>query len=133
METDEQQIRQLVATWHEATAVGDIAAVLALMDDDVVFLAPGRPPMRGRSAFEQGLRSLLQRHSIASMGEILEIRVSGDWAYCWCELSVTVAPLGEGVPSLRTGHALTVLRKRTDGWVVVRDANMLAAGESAVA
>jgi ketosteroid isomerase-like protein len=53
METDEHQIRQLEATWHVATAVADIAAILELMDEDVAFLASGGPPERGGSAFEK--------------------------------------------------------------------------------
>jgi ketosteroid isomerase-like protein len=46
MQSDEQQIRQLVSTWHAATRAGDVDTVLDLMVDDVVFLVPGRPPMR---------------------------------------------------------------------------------------
>ena len=46
MQTDEDQIRQLVATWMSATKTGDVETVLSLMADDVVFLVAGRPPMR---------------------------------------------------------------------------------------
>ena len=51
MDRDEQAIRSVIATWMEASAAGDLARVLALMDDDVVFLGPGRPPMRGKDGF----------------------------------------------------------------------------------
>jgi uncharacterized protein (TIGR02246 family) len=44
--SDEQQIRDLVATWMAATKAGDIEKVLSLMSDDVVFLIPGQPVMR---------------------------------------------------------------------------------------
>lgn len=36
MKTDEQQIRDLVATWMQATQAGDVDTVLGLMTDDVV-------------------------------------------------------------------------------------------------
>jgi uncharacterized protein (TIGR02246 family) len=49
MHSDEQEIRQLVATWIAATKAGDIETVLSLMADDVVFLLPGQPPMMGKS------------------------------------------------------------------------------------
>ena len=39
----------------DATAAGDVARILPLMAEDVVFLGAGRSPMRGRRAFEQGL------------------------------------------------------------------------------
>jgi uncharacterized protein (TIGR02246 family) len=42
MERDEQEIRQLVATWMAATKAGDIDTVLRLMADDVVFLVAGQ-------------------------------------------------------------------------------------------
>jgi len=46
MRSDEEQIRQVIASWHAATKAGDIDKVLGLMADDVVFLVPGRQPMR---------------------------------------------------------------------------------------
>jgi uncharacterized protein (TIGR02246 family) len=46
MSTDEQSIRDLIATWHRATAAGHVEAVLQLMAEDVVFLIAGQPPPR---------------------------------------------------------------------------------------
>ena len=45
MNTDEAEIRTLVATWMEATRAGDMDTVLGLMTDDVVFLTTGQAPM----------------------------------------------------------------------------------------
>jgi uncharacterized protein (TIGR02246 family) len=53
MQSDEQEIRQLVATWMAATKAGDIDTVLPLMTEDVVFLLPGRPPMIGKRSPQQ--------------------------------------------------------------------------------
>jgi len=66
MSTEEQAIRDLVARWHRATAAGDVDIILGLMADDVVFLVPGQPPMKGRSSFERVLRALLTQHRIES-------------------------------------------------------------------
>jgi uncharacterized protein (TIGR02246 family) len=126
MTTDEQAIRELISRWHSATAAGDVDSVLKLMAEDVVFLVPGKPPMRGRGAFEQGLRQLLRSHRIESSGEIQEIAVSGDLAYSWTALNVRITPLAGGDSNSRSGFALTVLRKQANGsWVVTRDANLL--------
>jgi uncharacterized protein (TIGR02246 family) len=119
MNTDEQVIRDVVDTWHEATAAGDLSRILPLMAEDVVFLGAGRPPMRGRRAFEDGLRALLAHSRIASTGEIREIAVCGDLAYCWSDLSVRIAPIAGGAAARLAGAVLTILR-------LVRDANMLA-------
>jgi uncharacterized protein (TIGR02246 family) len=126
MSTDEQAIRDLVALWHRATARGDIDTVLGLMAEDVVFLVPGKPPMRGRAAFEQGLRAVLEQHRIESSGDIQEIEVSGKLAYCLNNLTVRVIPLSGGNPMVRTGTALSIFHKLPTGsWVLFRDANLL--------
>ncbi len=46
MSSDEDNIRARVQTWQSATKAGDIQTALGPMTDDVVFLVPGRPPMR---------------------------------------------------------------------------------------
>ena len=126
MSSDEQAIRSLVALWHSATASGDVETVLSLMAEDVVFLVAGRPPMQGRGSFESGLRKLLATHRIESTGEVREVSVSGDLAYCWSDLTVRILPRSGGSTANRAGSALSILRKQANGsWVVVRDANML--------
>lgn len=129
MSTGEQAIRDLVALWHSATAKGDVDTILGLMAEDVVFLVAGKPPMRGRRAFERGLRTLLTQHRIASSSAIQGIEISGDLAYCWADLTVQVVPLSGGNPPVRTGSTLSILRKQAGGtWVIVRDANLLPPG-----
>jgi uncharacterized protein (TIGR02246 family) len=133
MSNDEQAIRDMMALWHSATAKGDVDTVLGLMDENAVFLVAGQPPMRGREAFERGLRGLLKTHRIESSSDIQEVEVSGPWAYCWSQLTVKVIPLATGNggsadgASTRQGNALSILHKQADGhWRLVRDANMLA-------
>jgi uncharacterized protein (TIGR02246 family) len=122
---DEQAIRQLVATWLEASRVGDNERILRLMAEDVVFLRPGQPPMRGRSEFAAA-QSEIRRFRIDATSEIQEVRVFGDWAYCWNTLSVTVTARDGSASTVRSGDVLSVLQKQADAWVIVRDANMLA-------
>jgi uncharacterized protein (TIGR02246 family) len=126
MKSDEQAIREIVETWHRATAAGEISRILPLMAEDAVFLGAGRPPMRGRSAFEDGLRAILAHTRIDPSGDIREIAVCGDLAYCWSDLSVKITPLAAGPTARLAGPVLTILRKRDGHWIVVRDANMLA-------
>jgi len=123
---DEQQIRDLINTWHRATAAGDLDTILELMAEGVVFLIPGVPPMRGRDGFAAGFRKAIQQFRIESHSAVQEIHISGEWAYCWNLLHVTMIPLLGGNQIGRSGNTLTVLRKNATGkWVVFRDANML--------
>lgn len=127
MQTDEAQIRALVATWIDATRTGDVDAVLALMSDDVVFLVPGQAPMDKKTfAAAARAQSGPDAPSFSATSEIEEIRVLGDWAYLWTRLAVTVR-FADGRPGMkRAGHTLSILRKEDGRWVLVRDANMLA-------
>lgn len=127
MLSDEEQIRTLVQTWQSATRAGDVDTVLDLMTDDVVFLVPGRPPMRKEEfAALSRIPAGSPRPKFEGMSEIQEIQVSGDMAYLWTKLSVTVTPLGASQPIERAGHTLTVLRRVGGKWLLARDANLLS-------
>ena len=103
MEKDEQEIRKLVETWMAATKAGDVEAVLGLMTDDVVFLVPGRPPMR-KSEFAAASKMQSQEAAprIDGSSEIQEIKVLGDWAFMWARLRVSMTPAGGPERACRT-------------------------------
>ena len=127
MPSDEARIRTLVDTWQAATLAGDVDTVLGLMTDDAVFLVPGRPPM-GKAEFTELSRVPpdAPRPTFESTSEIMEIAVSGDMAFLWSRLSVTVTPPGTDQPIERAGHTLTVFRHVDGRWLLARDANLLA-------
>ena len=125
---DEQQIRDLVATWMSATKAGDIATVSGLMTDDVVFLVTGQPPF-GKEKFAAAMKPAVAgapMPRIDGHSEIQEIKVSGDWAFMWSRLTVEVTPPDGGTPMKRAGHTLSVLRKTAGKWQLARDANLLS-------
>jgi uncharacterized protein (TIGR02246 family) len=126
MPSDEQSIREVFETWQRAAVEGDIDRLLPLMSEDVVFLTPGNQPMKGREAFAAAFQANLPKVGLESKGQLEEVEVVGDVAYCRAHLVVTKTPL-EGGPSKRlTGYTLTIFRKQPDGrWVLVRDANLL--------
>lgn len=122
--TDEQQIRDLIQTWIAASVAGDLETILALMTEDVVFLLPGQPPLRGRAAFaacSQGNSGL----KISGTHAIQEIEIHGDFAWCWNQLRISITP-ENGSTIHRSGPVLTVFRREGDGkWRLHRDANLL--------
>lgn len=111
MHHDEQAIREFVATWLSASQAGDHATVLSLMTDDVVFLTPGQPPMRGKEAFAAS-QSALAQFDIDAHSEIQEVKVLGDWAYIRTQLSVAITPKAGGSPIKRAGTTLSILQKQ---------------------
>ncbi|HET7063043.1 MAG TPA: SgcJ/EcaC family oxidoreductase [Rudaea sp.] len=128
MSIDEKAIRDLIASWLRASKSGDNETVLSLMAEDVVFLQPGQAPMRGRSGFAAAQKAM-SGIDIDASSDIQEIRILGDWAWCWNRLTVVVTPR-DGAPVKRAGDVLSVLQKQAGRWVIVRDANMLSRVES---
>lgn len=126
MNSDEQQIRELVATWMSATKAGDVATVLGLMTDDAKFLVAGRPPF-GKREFAAALAPPAPgtpTPSIDGQSEIQEVHVEGNLAYIVSHLTVDMTPPG-GPTTRRSGNTLTVLRKQGGRWQLARDANLL--------
>ncbi len=80
--------------------------------------------MRGRDAFATAFQSLAKIH-IEIVSDIQEIEVSGDMAYSWTSLVVTITPKNGGTPARREGYTLTVYRKQDGEWLLARDANLL--------
>ena len=124
MTNEERAIRAVVDRWFAATRAGDVAAVLELMTDDVVFMVPGQEPF-GKDAFAAASKGMANV-AIEGTSEIVELRVLGEWAYLRSHIDLTVTPPG-GEPVHRMGYTLTILRKEHDGrWRLARDANLLA-------
>ena len=130
MQSDEQEIRQLVSTWMAASKAGDVETVLSLMADDVIFLMPGQEVM-GKAEFAAAARAQSgQGNKGASQfdgrSEIQEIKVLGDWAFMWTKLTVIVISPGDAQSMTRAGYTLSILKKQRGKWLLARDANMLA-------
>lgn len=124
--SDEDQIHALVEAWRLAAAAGDVDAMLELMTDDVVFLTPGRGPMRKEEFATLSRAAGAARGALESVAEIQEIKVCGDHAFMWTKLTVRMTPSAMGRPVERAGHTLTVLRRAGGKWRLARDANLLS-------
>lgn len=124
MTDDERAIRDLVATWMNASEAGDVRTVLSLMADDVIFTVPGREPF-GKDAFRAASETM-KNVRMTGTSDVREIKVLGDWAYIRNYLEITITPPG-GDALRRSGYTLSILRKQADGkWVLWRDANLVA-------
>ena len=126
MESDEQAIRELHATWIDAVNAGDLVRLLGLMADDVVFLNPGRAPF-GRDGFPAGFSTAHQQSRIRCVSELEEVVVVGEVAYTLCRDSLSVTPRASGEATELAGHRITIYRKQPDGrWLLARDAHTLS-------
>jgi len=126
MGSDERALREVHTTWIDAVNAGDLAGLLALMADDVVFLSPGRAPF-GRDGFRAGFSGAHQKNWIRCISEPQEVVVEGVVAYTTCRDSLSVTPRAGGDAMQLAGHRITIYRKQPDGrWLLARDAHTLS-------
>ena len=120
---DEQAIRELVDTWLEASKKQELATLLNLLDDDVLFITPGRDPF-GKEEFAAGNKEMNDFRMEAAI-DIKELKVIGEWAWMRSFLNVSFKPV-EGDATKLSGHILTIFTKTAEGkWVIYRDANFV--------
>ena len=78
---DEQAIREMVDTWLEARKRGDLATLLNLLADDVLFITPGKEPF-GKQEFAAGNPpEAMNDVKMEADIDIKEIKVAGEWAW----------------------------------------------------
>ena len=115
-----------MADWRRLTAEGDLNGLLSLLSDDVVFLTPGNPPIT-KNDFAKGFREVSAKARIEARQDVKEIRVSGDMAAAWSQLTVVLTPNNGGTTSEASGYVLTVFHRSPAGtWLLARDANLVA-------
>ena len=127
MTSDEREIRTVHSIWIDAVNAGDLARLLTLVAEDVVFLAPGHAPF-GREEFSSNFRTAHQQLRIGCTSELEEVMVVGEVAYTRSRDAVSVTPRAGGKAAEFAGYRMTVYRKQRDGrWLLSRDVHTLSA------
>jgi uncharacterized protein (TIGR02246 family) len=125
MGADEQEVRQVHATWINAVNAGDLGCLTSLMANDAVFLNSGQAPF-GREEFSANFLAANQRARIRCISELEEVVVVGEVAYTRSHDSLSVMPHAEGKATQLAGYRMTVYRKQPGGrWLLARDAHTL--------
>jgi ketosteroid isomerase-like protein len=125
MESNEQQLRQVMDDWHGLIARGELDAILPMMTEDALFLRCGLPPM-SKTDYIAVLRESSGKARIESRFDIKEIHASGDVAYVWSYIFVAMTETATNRRTINEGYVLTIFRKSFFGqWLLARDANLL--------
>ena len=108
----------------DASKAGDLATVLDLMTDDVIFMTAGREPF-GKDEFRANSESM-RGMEMDGRADIREMQVLGNWA--WIRNHIEIEMGGPGATrAKRSGYTLTILKKGEDGrWRLFRDANLVS-------
>ena len=127
MTSDEREIRTVHSSWIDAVNTGDLARLLTLLAEDVVFLTPGQAPV-GREGFSSNFMTAHKQMRICCTSELEEVVVVGEVAYTRSRDALSVIPRACGKAAQLAGHRMTVYRKQRDGrWLLSRDVHTLSA------
>jgi uncharacterized protein (TIGR02246 family) len=116
------EILRLDAEWSEVAATRDVERILSYWSDDASLLPPGSPPLVGKAAIRDYVRSSFEMPGFRISWKTVEVRVSGsgDLAYGVGTNRVSFAG-PDGTPVVLEGNAVTVWRKDPAGWKCVID------------
>src|SRR5246127_1722677 len=120
MASDEREIRTVHSIWLDAVNAGDLARLLTLVAEDVVFLTPGQAPL-GRGGFSFNFMTVPQQRRFGGPSELEEVVVVGEVAFTRSRDALSVTPRAGGKAAQLAGHRMTVYRKQRDGrWLLSR-------------
>jgi uncharacterized protein (TIGR02246 family) len=128
---DSAAIRNTSAAWLEAEHRQDLARIIRLVTNDVVFLRPNAPALEGRQAVEDFYRTVWASFRIRHSVRFREIRVQGDWAWTWSDEEINLTPRTDG-PSFRlVGNGMSILRRTASGsWKFARAMSNILPGHA---
>ena len=126
MDRDEKDIRKWFDDWMTSTKKGDLKLAKSLIADDAIFLVPGAGQM-DKQSFAEAATASDPNTDFQLDCEIQEIRIIGDHAWLLSTISLEMTDKKSNSRTLMKGDGISILEKRTDGWVVVRDANTMIA------
>jgi ketosteroid isomerase-like protein len=100
----------------------NVDSMLAMVTDDVVFMAPDAPPFIGRDALRPWLEGYVAAFDTRWDKPVQEFVVNGDWAWERYAYSHVDTPKAGGDPVKGSGWGLIIYQRGADGvWRVARD------------
>ena len=119
---DVEAINSVLSEHVAAVNAGDVSANMSGFAEDVVYLPPDGPPVRGKVALESFLRSAVDSFDAQIEMVPEETVVAGEWAFQWGTITGTLRPIGGGDSVSLDGKWMYVYQRQGDGsWKIARD------------
>lgn len=120
-EADVEAIKTVDKKFLAAWNADDVAALVALLDDDAVIMPPGQPTVTGRKACEAWIASSQEEFTSQHTWSSEEIMVSGDWAFSRGTAAGTNTPKAGGKSIQIDATYIWILKRQSDGsWKYAR-------------
>jgi uncharacterized protein (TIGR02246 family) len=120
---EHRAVTEADSAWAKASAAGEAERSLSFLADDAIMFPPGQPPVIGKAAIREFVRSSLAvpGFSVSWVSDVVRVATSGDIAYTFGRSRYTFP---ESTGALQTMHAkgVAIWRKERDGqWRCVAD------------
>jgi len=123
LEAEGRALMQVSREWSNRVATGNVDSIMTGWADDAVMMAPGLPPLEGKTAIRGYVEAGMKLPGFSIKWEPVAVHVaqSGDFAYM-IERNVTTVNDSSGTPVTTHGKVVTVWRKDSTGtWKNVID------------
>ena len=120
---EDQKLMQTSKDWSMAAQTDSIEKIVSYWTDDATVMEPGHPPIKGKEAIREMVKSMKSMPGFKISWEPLSAVVSesGDLGYMLEKNTVTV-PDSLGKAQTSSHDALTIWKKQADGsWKCVVD------------
>ncbi len=117
-----EAVNALLAEHVAAVNSGDVSANLAGFTEDIIYLPPDLPPVRGKPALESFVRSFFDSFDAEIKMAPEETVVAGDWVFQWGTITGAFRPLEGGDGTSLEGKYMYLYQRQPDGsWKIARD------------
>jgi uncharacterized protein (TIGR02246 family) len=120
---DSAGIERATAAFHQALRTNDLETFMAYVAEDVFFMPPGEPPVRGRDAVRNWITAFLAQYRTSSLTLAdREVRVGSGWAVELGTFEWTLQPAAGGSAVVDRGNYMQVWQRQGDtAWRFARE------------
>ncbi|HEX7022801.1 MAG TPA: DUF4440 domain-containing protein [Trueperaceae bacterium] len=113
--TDSAGVESATAAFHQALRVNDLETFMSYVAEDVIFMPPGEPPVRGREAVRSWMTGFLAQFRTSSLTLAdREVLVGGGWAVELGTFEWALQPAAGGSPVVDRGNYMQVWKEQGD-------------------
>jgi uncharacterized protein (TIGR02246 family) len=120
---DSAAVERTTTAFHQALRTNDLEGFMAYVADDVVFMPPGEPAVRGRDAVRKWITAFLAQYRTSALTLAnREVRVGSGWAVELGTFEWTLQPVAGGSAVTDRGNYMQVWQRQGDtAWRFARE------------
>lgn len=120
---DRARVEGATAAFHQALRTNDLDTFMSYVAEDVLFMPPGEPPVRGRDAVRRWMTGFLAQYRTTSLTLAdREVLVGGGWAVELGTFEWGLQPTAGGTAVVDRGNYIQVWKEQADkAWRFARE------------